>query len=179
MNEEVFMIRIFGAKGNINNVNIFLEMIIDFEQKHDITIQVFNADLIYGKNHLFSSVEHAIRAINNKSNTTNSFAKEILLYASGERQLKLAIPKMGVRKGYGNIAFVFVSDDDKTIGRIADHLIDEMLGLLSFNRNDRILEGNRETLRNFGIDENEIETVKKANYASLILEKVAMVDIIK
>ena len=62
---------------------------------------------------------------------------------------------------------------------MTDHLIDEMLGSLSLRRNDDVLEGDKDVLRRFGIDENEIKTVTKAKYGNLILEKVAMVDIIK
>jgi len=173
------MIRVFGAHGNIQNVDNFLKKILDFAQNHSIIIQVFNADMIYGKNHIISSVEHAKRAMNSKTNTTNSLGMEILLYASGERQLKLAIPKMGVKKGQSNIAFVFLSFNKKIKVKMIDHLSDEILKLLSFYRNDAILDGNKSVLKRFGIDETEISTVSKDKYGDLILEKIAMVDIIK
>ena len=173
------MLRIIGTQGNVQDVDSFLEILLSFAQKYDITIQAFDADMIYGKNHLISSVEHAVRAIKRKTNTTNSLGMEILLYASGERQLKLAIPKMGIKEGGRNIAFVFVGYIGETKGKMTDHLIDEMLGSLSLHRNDDVLEGDEDALRRFGIDENEIKTVMKAKYGNLILEKVAMVDIIK
>jgi tRNA threonylcarbamoyladenosine modification (KEOPS) complex Cgi121 subunit len=99
---------------------------------------------------------------------------EILLYSSGERQLKLAIPKMGVKKGKTNIAFVFLNDD-----KIFDDIIKEFLKKLSLVRKDIVLEGNENTLKLFGIDKKEIETVSKEKYGNLILEKVALVDLIK
>ena len=173
------MIKVLGAQGNIKNVDNFLKKILDFSQNYSIIIQVFNADMIYGKNHLISSVEHAKRAMNGKTNTTNSLGMEILLYASGERQLKLAIPKMGIKEGQSNIALVFISINKRIKVKMIDHLIDEMLKLLSLHRNDTILEGNESVLKNFGIDENEIKTVTKDKYGDLILEKIAMVDIIK
>ena len=107
------MLKIIGAKGSIQNVDSFLQQVSSFAQNHNVVIQAFDADMIYGKNHLISAVEHAVRAMERKTNTTNSLAMEILLYAAGERQLKLAIPKMGVKKGNANIAFVVV--DDKKI----------------------------------------------------------------
>ena len=61
------MLRIIGAQGNVQNIDSFLEIILSFAQKYDITIQAFDADMIYGKNHLISSVEHAIRAIKRKT----------------------------------------------------------------------------------------------------------------
>lgn len=173
------MIKVLGAQGNIKNVDNFLKKILDFSQNNSIIIQVFNADMIYGKNHLISSVEHAKRAMNGKTNTTNSLGMEILLYASGERQLKLAIPKMGIKEGQSNIAFVFIGVNKRINVKMIDHLIDEMLKLLSLQRNDTILDGNKSVLKNFGIDKNEIKTVTKDKYGALILEKIAMVDIIK
>ena len=167
------MLKIIGAKGDIQNVDIFLQEIGSFAKNNNIVIQAFDADVIYGKNHLISAVEHAIRAMDRKTNTTNSLEMEVLLYASGERQLKIAIPKMGVRKGKVNVAIVFAEE------KISDESIDELLERLSLIRDDKVIEGDIDTLKKFGISENEIKTVTKAKYGDLILEKVAMVDIIK
>jgi KEOPS complex subunit Cgi121 len=167
------MLKIIGATGKIQNVDKFLKNVGEFAKKHDIIIQAMDADMIYGKIHLNSAFEHAKRAIDQKTNTTNSFEMEILLYASGERQLKLAIPKMGVKKGNANVAFVL------TNGTISDKLIENILEQLSLTRNDKVLVGDEYTLKKFGINKHEFETVTKAKYGDLILEKVAMVDIIK
>jgi len=168
------MMEIVGAKGNIKDVDVFLGQIQSFSKKNNVVVQVFDADVICGKNHLISAVEHAVRAFERKTNTTNSLDKEILLYASGERQLKLAIPKMGAKKGISTVAFVFVSNK-----KIHDVLIAELLKILSLKRDDKVLNGSKEKLRKFGVKEKELETVTKAKYGDLILEKVAMVDVIK
>ena len=130
--------------------------------------------MIFGERHLISAIEHAKRSIDRKTNTTKSLEMEILLYASGERQLKLAIPKMGVKKGTANIAFVFIKDS-----KITDQMINELLKQLSLIQDDKVIEGDENTLKKFGITENETGTVTKDKYGNLILEKVAMVDIIK
>jgi tRNA threonylcarbamoyladenosine modification (KEOPS) complex Cgi121 subunit len=98
-----------------------------------------------------------------------------LLYSSGERQLKLAIPKMGVVKGNSNVAFVFMNNKKVT----SDNVVIEFLNCVSLARDDKVLEGNLNTLKEFGIRKDEIQTVKEDKYGHLILEKVAMVDIIK
>ena len=167
------MIKIVGAKGNIQSVDTFLEEVEKFAKNHNLVIQAFNADVIYGKNHIVSAVKHAVRAIEGKTNTTNSLGMEILLYSSGERQLKIAIPKMGVKKGKANIAFVL------TAGKVPDQVVSDLLVQLSLVRDDEILDGGVDTLKKFGIGKNEIDTVTKDKYGDLILEKVAMVDIIK
>jgi KEOPS complex subunit Cgi121 len=152
------MIKIFGAKGNIQNVDRFLDKITSFKKEKELVIQAFNADLIYGKEHLISAVKHAKRAFENKTNSTNSLEMEILLYSSGERQLKLAIPKMGIVSGNSKVAFVFIKNKEVQ----SESTIDEFLDHVSLKRDDKVIVGNADTLKNFGI-----------------LEKVALVDLIK
>jgi len=170
------MIEIIGAKGKINNVDDFLEKINIFAKENNVIIQTFDADLVFGKNHILSAVEHAVRAIERKTNTTNSLEKEILLYASGERQIKLAISKVGVKLKNEKIVFVFINNVKKNASK---YIIKNFLDMLSLVRDDNVIKGDEETLIRFGIKENEIKTVMKDKYADLILEKVAMVDIIK
>ena len=169
------MIKIFGAKGNIQNVDSFLDKIIKYRKEKELIIQAFNADVIYDKEHLISAFKHAKRAFKNKTNSTNSLEMEILLYSSGERQLKLAIPKMGVVSGNSNVGFIFVKDK----AMISDRIINEFLDYVSLKRDDKVLLGNADTLKKFGIKKNEIQTVTEDKYGHLILEKVALVDIIK
>lgn len=166
------MYKIIGAKGNIQNIDDFLDEIREFSDKNNVSIQVFNADLIYGEKHLISAYEHAERAMKQKTNTTNSLEMEILLYAAGERQLKIAIPKMGIRKGNSNLAIVVVNYK-------SDKIINNLLSEFNLERDDKVLEGDKNTLKKFGLKQKEIDTVAKAKYQDLILEKVAMVDIIK
>jgi len=167
------MLKIVGAKGQIKDVDLFIDKVVSFAQEKNIVIQALNADVVYGKNHLISSVDHAKRAMNQKKNTTNSLSMEILLYASGERQLKLAIPKMGVKQGKSNVAFVFAD------GKISDNLVNDLLKKVSLIHNDKVLEGDINTLKKFGINKKAMATVSEDRYGDLILEKVAMVDIIK
>ena len=171
------MIQILGAQGDICNVDFFLDKIQIFSKENNVIVQVFNADMVYGKKHLISSVQHAKRAFNRKTNTTNSLEMEIILYASGERQLKHAIPKMGVYTGKQNIAFAILTKDNED--KISDNLKEKLFEFLSLESNDKLLEGNIDTLKRFGIKNKEINTVNESKYQDLILEKVAMVDIIK
>lgn len=170
------MEKIFGAEGEIKDIDSFLDLINKFSKKYNIKIQSFDAKVIFGKNHILSAVNHAKRAISENTNTTKTLEMETLLYASGERQLKLAIPKMGVKKGKSSIAFVFFTKENV---RLKEEKINEFTDLLSVKRNDKVLEGDVNTLKLFGIKDNEITTVTKEKYGNLILEKIAMVDIIK
>jgi len=165
------MIMIFGGKKKINNVDDFLKKIDNFAKKNNAIIQVFNADMIFGKKHIISAYQHAKRAIKNKTNTTNSIEKELLLYSSGDRQLKNAIPKMGVKKGDSNIVFLVDCNNKEIKNKIVKQF--EII------KDDKILKGDINTIKKFGISEAEIKTVNKNNYQGLILEKIALLDIIK
>ncbi len=167
------MYKIIGAKGYISNIDEFIKIINSFCDKNSIIIQVFNAKSIFDNKHIISAYKHAKRAFEQKTNTTNSLAMEILLYASGERQLKLAIPKIGIKKGQVDIAIIFIGI------KIKNKTVNDLLKKLSLKRDDKVLEGNINTLKKFGLKQSEIKTVSKNKYGSLILEKVALVDIIK
>jgi KEOPS complex subunit Cgi121 len=166
------MVKIIGTKGNIQNIERFVQNILDLAEKYNITIQALDADAVYGKDHLFSAVKHAKRAFEQGRNATNSLAMEILLYASGERQIQKSIQKLGVKVGQGNIAFVFD-------GNPSDDIVKTVLKILDISRDDNVLEGNVDTLKRFGFTQQEIETVPESHYGHLILERIAMVDVIK
>jgi len=176
------MMQIIGATGIITNVEDVLKKISAFSLQHHVTVQIMDADVVYGKPHLESAIEHAIRAFTYQTQTTNSLAKEILLYASGERQITLAIKKMGVTIKTKRVALVFVYGLKKVTeakGTIKENQLKQFLDDVGFHREDKVLEGDTDTLQRFGISLKEIATVPPEKYGHLILEKIAMVDIIK
>ena len=170
------MQKIIGAKGKIQDINSFLKKIITLSSRYDMVIQVVNADFVYGKDHLFSAVEHTIRSFKNRMNSLNSLSLEMLLYASGERQIQKAIEKIGIKKGNQKIAFIFITEDDR---KILDAEVEHVLSSLNLKRDDKVLEGGVDTLKRFGITEDELSTIPESKYGDLLLEKVALVDIIK
>ncbi len=172
------MYLIFGAKGLIEESTELIDKILVFSKKKDIIIQIFDSDLIFGKNHLITSIEHAIRAIERKKNTTNSLAMEILLYASGERQLKHAIKKMGIKNNTKNFAFIMMNKINNNI-KLSNKLINELIEFLSLKRCDDVLNSDKNKLKKFGIENNLLKTITKDDYENLVIEKVALIDIIK
>ena len=170
------MQKIIGAKGKIQDINSFLKKIITLSSRYDMVIQVVNADFVYGKDHLFSAVEHTIRSFKNRMNSLNSLSLEMLLYASGERQIQKAIEKIGIKNGNQKIAFIFIKENNR---KISDDEVEHVLSSLNLKRDDKVLEGDVDTLKRFGITEDELSTIPESKYGDLLLEKVALVDIIK
>lgn len=176
------MIRIIGATGKIQDLEQFLKQVQKISKDYSVTIQTLDAEGVYGKQHLLSAAEHAIRAVRQKTNTTRSLAMEVLLYASGERQITLSLEKLGVQRETKTFAFVIidsVDDISETSGNLTEEEIDQFLKTAGLKQNDSVLEGSKDTLIKFGIAKKELNTITKAKYGDLILEKVAMVDIIK
>ena len=169
------MYKIIGAKGFIRNIDKFLEKVRVFSEENNVILQVFDADVIYGKKHLISALFHAKRAFEENKNTTNTLEMEILLYAAGERQLKLAIPKIGFKEGEVNIASLFYNENDMDL----ELIVEKFLKKFDLKKDNKVLKGDINTLKKFKISDSEIKTVSEDKFGDLILEKIAMVDIIK
>jgi KEOPS complex subunit Cgi121 len=170
-------LKIIGCKGMIPSVNDFIDQINDFVEKYDIKIQVMDARVVFGKDHLISAFEHAKRAFYQNTASTHSFEMELLLYAAGERQIKHAISKMGLKKKNNSFVIIFLitEHDYKSINIIIDKFLDNF----HLERDDLVIEPDETMLSKFGIKKEAIKSVRKDQKFQLILEKVALVDIIK
>jgi len=168
-------IKIIGCRGKIKDKEEFIKKLKHFGKEKGIACQIMDASKIYGKEHIISAVEHAVRAFENRTNSCRTLDLEILLYASGKRQIKDAIDFMGAGDGE---EFIFVAVGDRGIEEEYEVAI-KFLEEKGFEIDDEIIRGNEETLKKFGISEEEIKSVDKSMYGDLILEKVAMVDVIK
>jgi KEOPS complex subunit Cgi121 len=134
-----------------------------------IEILLMDADVILGKIHIESALEHASRAFERGTNVASTRMLEVMLYASGERQLSSAIGKMGIMAATTRVAVV-------NSGRSKQA---EVFESLAIERDDRVLEPDISKLAAFGIAMEEIESVGKEKACDLMLEKVARVDLMK
>ncbi|HDM25092.1 MAG TPA: hypothetical protein ENG24_00640, partial [Thermoplasmatales archaeon] len=100
------MIRVVGVKGRIKNRDDFIRKVEEYSKSLNVAIQVVDANLVYSFNHLYSAAQHAIRAMRRGTNSMKSLAMEILLYAAGERQIKNAIEKIGVKENSKSFVFI-------------------------------------------------------------------------
>ena len=132
-------------------------------------IQLLDARLVCGRDHLLAAYEHAERAMREGTNVAKTLAVEFVLYAAGERQISDAIRKVGVRDDTEEFALVTFGGGDP----------DEALRALDLSRDDRVLEPSRQKLQAFGITEAELRSVPPAQTSDLVLERVALVDLLK
>jgi KEOPS complex subunit Cgi121 len=174
------MMVIFGAKTEqqVMNINSIIEYTQKLSKDLDIVLQVFDAKYIYGSEHIRSALEHAQRAFDQKAAISGSMAMEILLYASGEYQIKNAIEKMGIKENTDQIAILIFNNNDRSQIEL-NEIINNFLEMFKFTRDDDVLLGDVSTLESFGISKEELSAVPEDKWLDLVLEKVALVDIIK
>jgi len=132
-------------------------------------IQILDARLVVGRDHLESAAEHAERAMREGTNVAKSLAVEFVLYASGERQIRAALARMGIREDTTEFAVVVFGAVDPA----------SVLGALRLTRDDRVLDATPAKLRAFGLSEVEIASMPPDRAADLVLERVALVDLLK
>ncbi|NLX47647.1 MAG: hypothetical protein GXY70_05730 [Euryarchaeota archaeon] len=134
-------------------------------------IVLMDADKVCGADHLRSAVFHARRAFERGTNSANTLGMEVILYASGERQISKAKDKMGLHEGTERVALVILEPQDADLDRI--------LREMSLERDDELLKCDLAKGEAFGIGQGELATVGEAMLPDLVLERVAFVEVLK
>ncbi len=132
-------------------------------------VVLMDADRVCGVDHLLSAVLHAKRAFERGTASCNTLGMEIILYASGERQITKAKRKMGLGQGTERVALVLLEEGD----------MDRLIKAMGLERDDALLACTRAKGEAFGISPQELETVGEGRLQDLVLEKVAFVDLLK
>jgi KEOPS complex subunit Cgi121 len=146
---------------------VVMRKVLDAASAAGVDVLVSRRDMVFGRDHVASAVEHASRAIREGRNASESLPMETLLYLSGERQLSSAIGKMAV-------------GEDTTLMVVAQLSPGPSLAERSWTelpRLDSSIEPSR--LKGFGVSEKELGTVGPGREAELVLERVASVDVTK
>jgi KEOPS complex subunit Cgi121 len=162
------MVLLAGLRGDISNSEEVLGT-ASVAGGADASVQLMRASMVFGRIHLESAIDHAIRSFEQGRNASNSLATETLLYASGTRQIDRAIKKMGIREGDSEIALV----------AFGEFSLAELLEKANFKQDDSVLDGDASMLIEYGISEKEIDSVPESKVFDLVLERVAMVDLLK
>ena len=182
--------KIIAGKVRISNVDEFLASLKHIAQQYAVTIQAMDAELIAGEEHIISAVKKAIRATERKRNITSDLGLEILLYAAGRRQIERALA-IGVSVSEGenakNVAIVIVdasarAQREKDLETVAEEVkreigiqeepISELESGYGGNKKDKIMKF-------FDITEAELKAVGELKLKMLVLERVAMLDVLK
>ena len=163
---------IIGGIVNIEDVEDFIQMLSEVSKKYRVIIQVLDADQIASKEHLLFAVKKANRAMHEGRNIAKDMGIEILLYASGKRQIEQAM-SMGVHHGKNSVAIVIMGDDTKGASSELKTVIYEA-PVLDYTKCKK-----RKLIKTFDITEAEIRAVGEDKIPELVLERVALLDVMK
>lgn len=146
----------------------------------DLEVQLFDAGLVAGRDHLYFAALNALTAFKNKLNISNSLAVETLLYASAQRQIRRAVEMLGIKSETSQIAVLILSKNHGPIEKALRVISD----LTSGEREDGVLELTGEKFgavkEFFGISDLELEAkleragLEKQALESLVIEHVAL-----
>ncbi|MCL7412728.1 MAG: KEOPS complex subunit Cgi121 [ANME-2 cluster archaeon] len=168
-------IQIISGTITITNLSGFLKQLAVIGKHHNITIQALNADLLTDSRHVMFAVEKAIRSFDSGRNISNSLGMEIMLYAAGSRQIERAM-KLGLKAGKNRITVVLVGENgtDEAAIHVSEVLdtIDPSVLQYSDIRKKEILEF-------YTISPAELDAVGGNKIPELVLERVALVDVVK
>jgi KEOPS complex subunit Cgi121 len=163
------MIRILEGIVFIDNVDEFLQKLKKLSKETDTTIAALDADKLAGEKHVRFAIEKAVRSFETRENIANDLAKEIMLYASGSRKITKAV-KLGIHKGLNKVVLVAVGETPDLSG--FDEIKPEPLLAYDNSKKESIME-------TFGITNEEIQAAGEEKIPQLVIERVALLDVIK
>jgi len=143
----------------IPNINAFFTRIRTEIEPNPI--QVLDASFVAGEKHLLFTVLNALNAFEQGHNISESLEVEVLLYASGQRQIRKAIERLGLKPATSEIAVVVIAATKDAVKGIEA----KVAGIVPGKREDKVLrlqEGKAKRLMEaFDITDTELEVASE------------------
>jgi len=177
--------RVLECRLVVDDLDSFVAGLGAIGERHDVTIQAFDARYVADRSHLERAVELADRSIERGENVARDRAVEILLYAAGRRQIDRAL-EMGVGEGE-NRAVILIdagpsdgADGDTGGENRESRTLERVVGLEAVVSQEPTLErADAETLCAF-FDVTEAErAATDASLSALVRERVALLEVEK
>lgn len=120
-------VRIEDAKSLVDSIQ---------KKAKGIPVQLFDASLIAGPEHLYFATLNALKAFESDMNTCKKLALEILLYASARRQIKKAVELLGVKDVSSDVAILVVAETEAKVCETLKVISDCIQGV----QDDKVVE---------------------------------------
>lgn len=160
---------VVGARGRVTDPKDVLRRVETWARERHVEVLLADARIVFGRDHIESAVLHAERARAQGTMTTRSLSMETLRYLSSRRQVNEALAAAGIRPGTEQVAVVVFGDT------IAGDLVEAM----GWTADPRVLEEGDKDFALLDLTDTELRTVPRDQRASLALERVALVDVLK
>ena len=149
------------------------------ENRENVDVQFFDAQLIATKEHLYFAALNALQAFQNKTNVSKSLAMETMLYASAQRQIQKAIQRCGIKPETTSMAVIMMGEDPTQIKT----MLEAISTCVGVEPDEKVLEisnfKEQEIIETFQITDQELKTVMKNEnreeaVINLVIERVAL-----
>jgi KEOPS complex subunit Cgi121 len=162
------------AEFTITDAVGFLREIRSIAQASSTAIICFDREKTAGRAHVQAALEHAYRACITDTAISNSFEMEALLYAAGTRQCAVATA-FGVRAGE-NSAYIAICPQ-------SDSALQALRRLVAFRDDEdwEEIDGEKRhrLMKIFSISSEELDVAGSERLLDLVLERVALLDVMK
>lgn len=158
----------------IENVPDLIKKLNSIASENSSIIQAMDARKIAGMRHVEFAVEKALHAKECNNNVAKDLGVEIMRYASGKRQIGGAF-SMGVHSGKNDVVIVVLGTAENVEQSLQDlkPIVSESPVM------DYTVSKKDELLGQFSITDAEIEAIGEEMLPDLVLERVALVNILK
>ena len=158
----------------IDNLSSFLSEIKKISDELDVIIQAMDSMKIASREHLDFAIKKAFSAFNEGRNVARDPGLEIMRYAAGKRQIGDSFC-IGLNEGENKGVFVIAGKEENI--RSAVQIVKKMLSsskelLYTSQKRDPLME-------TFGITEEEVNAAGEDRIPDLVIERVALVDILR
>ncbi len=163
------------AQCEIKDRTAFLNELRDIARKYTTHISCFNADMVAGRAHVQSAVEHAVRAFREGAAISNTIEMESLLYAAGSRQCNIASP-FGVHTGLNHLYVCCYPTPGKEVWECLPQLFRFSV------EKDGIIDSEKKAclMQLFEITTEEVEAHGNIDsIVDLVLERVALLNVLR
>ncbi|WP_244603551.1 KEOPS complex subunit Cgi121 [Methanococcoides sp. AM1] len=167
-------IRLVEGSLFIDDLRSYLGRLSTMASEHDVIIQGINADKVAGKGHVDSAIKKAMRSMDNGTNVAKDIGVEIMRYASGKRQIGEAF-SIGLTEGQMNVLFIVIGETasvESAVESLSGSLGPSSVLDYSDSKKDAIVS-------QFCITGDELAAVGDEMIPELVLERVALVDVLK
>ena len=114
----IFKTKIIKELAN-DDIKIFVKKLGTICKQYESIIQIFNSKMIIAPEHLMKSIIFAQKAFVNKSNISKTMEMEYLLYSSLQRQISVALNRMGFKLDTNSegseFTFIMTSNNEKNL----------------------------------------------------------------
>ncbi|WP_440953422.1 KEOPS complex subunit Cgi121 [Methanococcoides sp. FTZ1] len=167
-------IRLVEGSIIIDELRSYLGRLSTMASDHDVIIQGINADKIAGWEHVESAIRKAMRSMENGTNVANDLGVEIMRYASGKRQIGEAF-SIGLEEGKMNLLFIVIGEASSV-----ENAVKDLSGSIEPSSVMAYSDMKKGTIvSQFCITDEELGAVGDEKIPDLVLERVALVDVLK